>query len=114
MSGNCLLKIMIIVVDRGKGEQAVNFLRARNILFNVIMLGHGTAATQWADFTGLGDSKKEVVVTAVDAEKTDEVFSELNKEFGFDKSGRGIAFTVGLNSVSGKNLLNYCLGILEE
>lgn len=114
MSENSVIKIMMVIVDRDKGESIVDFLRERNIFFNLILLGKGTASSQWADFMGLGDSKKDIVISAVEAERVNEVLKELDEEFKLHQAGRGVAFTVKIDSVGSKRFLNYCLGIQED
>lgn len=114
MSDNCLLKCMIVIVDRGKGESITSFLRGKNVMFSFILPGHGTASVQWQNLLGLGDTKKDVIISLLDKSLVQEVFEGLSDIFDMRDSGRGIAVTADVNSIGGRRFLNYCLGKVEE
>lgn len=109
-----LVKCMIIIVDRGKSEAIIKSLRGKNVLCSFVMPGHGTATAQWQDLIGLGDIKKDVIITILDKNLIEEVFEGLRKGLGIRGLGKGIAFTIAINSIGGRRLLNYCLGRVEE
>jgi len=110
----CLVKCMIAIVDRGKSNAIVKFLREKNIMCNFVMQAHGTASTQWQNLLGIGDTKKDVIVSVMDKTKTKEILEGLGDEFGMRKAGHGIAFFIGVNSIGGRRLLQYCLGKVED
>lgn len=114
MSDNCLVKCMIIIVDRGKSENIIKFLRDKNIMCNFVMQGHGTAAAQWQNLLGIGDIKKDVIVSVLDKDRVTEILDGLGSGFGMRGPGHGVAFTISVNSIGGKRLLNYCLGKVED
>lgn len=113
MSDNFLVKCMITIVDRGKGESITKYLRDKRVMCSFILPGHGTASVQWQNLLGLGEIKKDVIITLLDKDRIAEIFQGL-ESFGIRGSGKGIAFVVGINSIGGKRLLNYYLGRAEE
>lgn len=114
MSDNCLVKCMIVIVDRGKSDAIVRFLRGKNIMCSFVMPGYGTASAQWQNLLGIGDTKKDVIITLLDKSLTTSTLQQLNDNFGIHNSGYGVAFTVGVTSIGGRRLLNYCMGKVEE
>jgi len=114
MSDNCLIKCMLVIVDRGKGDPIVKYLRDQNVMCSFILPGHGTASGQWVNLLGIGDIKKDVVISVLDKTRVGVIFEGLGERFGIRSAGHGVAFTVAINSIGGKRLLNYCLGNVEE
>jgi hypothetical protein len=105
---------MIVIVDRGKGDAIVRYLREQNVMCNFILPGHGTASQQWLNLLGMGEIKKDVVISVLDKNRIGGIFEGLGEHFGIRGAGHGVAFTVAINSIGGKRLLNYCLGNVEE
>lgn len=114
MNGNSCIRLLVVIVERGKGDGIIEFLRDQNILFNVVLLGHGTASKQWQNVLGIGDSKKDIVLSVLAKDRVEDAFNILKEEFNLKEPGHGIAFTVNINSISSKRVLNFCLGKVEE
>ncbi|MGI6213376.1 MAG: hypothetical protein ACOYIQ_02345 [Christensenellales bacterium] len=108
------LKTLIAIVPRGKGDEIVDYLRERRIFFNTVLLGKGTNTSRNLDLMGLGDSKKDVVLSAMEAKKIKPVMQELASRFRLEEPGRGVAFAVNINSISGMGLLKYITNSIEE
>lgn len=114
MSDNSLIKCMLTIADRGKGDAIVKYLRDQNVMCSFILPGHGTASGQWINLLGMGDIKKDVIITVLDKSRVAEIFEGLGERFDMRDPGHGIAFTVDINSIGGRRLLNYCMGNVEE
>ena len=108
------IKMLIAIVPRGKGDEVIAFLRDKNIFLNAILLGKGTDTSRQLDFMGVGDSKKDIVLSAMYAERIAEVMQELASKFKLEEAGRGVAFAIKINSLSGKRLLRYITSSVEE
>ena len=80
---------LFAVVDRGKGEAVSAELRRRRILTQLVLLGHGTASAEVMDLL--------VALLPGDA---GEVLAALTDRLELYRPGRGIAFTIGLCSIS--------------
>ncbi|HAH78756.1 MAG TPA: hypothetical protein DCL64_04440, partial [Ruminococcaceae bacterium] len=64
--------LMVTILDRGKGEQAAQICKERNLPFHFLCFGLGTAASDLLDYLGLGETKKDVVFSLIpwkDAER---------------------------------------------
>lgn len=108
------LRMLIAIVPRGKGDEVASFLRARDIFFNTILLGKGTDTSRNLDFMGIGDAKKDIVISAMEASRISPIMQELAYKFRLNEAGRGVAFALNINSLSGRRLLRYVTNTIEE
>lgn len=104
------LKLLITIVDRGKGQIAVDLLLKRRVLFHRIVLGHGTARSEWLDLLGVGDPAKDIVFTVLPEVYTHEAMRALRRTLQFDNPGHGIAFSIPIGSVGGQRALAILVG----
>ncbi len=104
------VKLLISIVDRGKGEGVVRLLERHGSLFHTIVLGRGTARKNLLDYLGLGETEKDLVLSGVSEINATEVVTYLTHAMQFDSPGRGIAFTLPISSVSGRRALDYLTG----
>ena len=91
------LKLLVTIVDRGKGESAVALYRANRLHFEYLCMGLGTANSKTLDYFGLSETEKDVVLTLVPGPKVGEVIEAANEKFGLTRPGRGILFTIPLS-----------------
>jgi len=101
------IRLVITIVDRGKGDHVVDFLRERKVFFNTVLMGRGTAVSPLADLLGTGDSKKDIVITVVAKSKVAETLKDIAEHFNIYKSGHGVAFSIDITSISSRRALNY-------
>lgn len=108
------LKLLAVIVDRGKGQGVVELMKKEGVLFHTIMLGRGTARKAVLNYLGLGETEKDVVISTIRADGGLHVLRKLMKAMRLDAPGRGIAFTVPISSVGGAKSLSYLTGIGHE
>lgn len=96
------LKMLVTIVDRGKGAAAVSLYRAQRLHFDYLCMGLGTASSQILDYFGLAETAKDVVITLVPTPKIKRIIALADERFRFSRPGRGILFTVPLGAVSGQ------------
>lgn len=94
------LKLLVTIVDRGKGSSAVELYRAHALHFEYLCMGLGTATSKTLDYLGLAETEKDVVLTPIPAPKVKDVIALANEKFGLSHPGRGILFTIPLSGVS--------------
>lgn len=99
------LKLLLTIVDRDKGQIAVDILIKQHILFHRIVLGRGTARTEILDLLGLGETPKDIIFTVLPDWRTPRAMQKLKKTLEFDNPGHGIAFTIPISSVGGHRAL---------
>ncbi len=100
MEGRIPLKLLVTIVDRGKGAAAVRLYRAHALRFEYLIMGLGTASSIILDYFGLAETEKDVVLTLIPAPKVDQVIAQANRAFGLSRPGHGILFTVPLSGAS--------------
>lgn len=99
--------MLVTIVDRGLGEKVVGFNQAHGVKVNMICLGRGTASSRILDLLGLGSTEKDVVLSFVPVDRVREALANLSERMEFQKPGKGVAFSVPINSIAGANVLHY-------
>lgn len=94
------LKLLVTIVDRGKGAAAVSLYRAHALHFEYLCMGLGTANSKTLDYFGLAETEKDVVLTLIPAPKVRRVMELTDQRFGLSRPGHGILFTIPLSGVS--------------
>ncbi len=95
------LKMLVTIVDRGKGAAAVSLYRSQRLHFDYLCMGLGTANSKILDYFGLSETEKDVVITLAPTYKLAKIIHLADERFHFSSPGRGILFTVPLSGVSG-------------
>lgn len=102
MSSTAAVKLLVTIVDRGKGHEAVDIYRSNGLHFDYLCMGFGTANSRILDYFGLSETEKDVVFTLVPGERTRALIALVNQRFHLSHPGRGILFTLPLSGVSGQ------------
>ena len=97
-----VVKLLVTIMDRGKGERVVDFYRSHGLPYHFITLGLGTANSQILDYFGLSETEKDIVLTMVQGERSLRLLEETVNAFRMTGPGRGILFTLSLSGVSGR------------
>lgn len=95
-----VLKLLVTIVDRGKGAAAVDLYRSRFMFFEYLCMGLGTANSRILDYFGLSETEKDVVLTLAPEPAIPELIRLASQQFHLTSPGRGILFTVPLSGVS--------------
>lgn len=97
---NRIIKLMITIVDRGKGERVAEICRGHHLYYHILCFGMGTASSETLDYLGLGKTEKDFVITMGPKERLPSVVGEISQLMQLHKPGRGIVFTVPLSGIS--------------
>ena len=108
------LKMLVTIVDRGKGSTAAGLLSRAGVTEQVILLGSGTAHKDLLGILGLTDTPKDVLLSFVSAQAAASALPRLSRALDMDRPGKGIAFTVALNGVAGPKTLAALTGSPEN
>lgn len=95
------LDIVFTIVSRGKGETVVETIREECVHSSAICHGHGTAPSAILELLGLGATEKDIVLSVVKNEKSENIIKKISEKMDFAKPGHGICFTVPIQSVAG-------------
>jgi len=107
------IKLMITIVDRGKGEKLTETFRENCSMFNLISLGKGTAKSEILDYLGLGQTEKDIVISLVPEEQVQSIMSILREKMHLKDPGNGVAFTIPIGSVDSAIALEYICYLSE-
>ena len=95
------LKLLVTVVNRNKTEFYVDFLSGFEVNFQTGMLGEGTAHSDTLHMLGLENSEKGIILSVIREDKAEEILRALGEKFHTVRRGKGIAYTIPLDSVIG-------------
>lgn len=101
-----LYDLIVTVVNKGHSEKVVEASKKAGAEGGTIIYGRGTGIHEQAKLFSIAiEPEKELVLTLIDREKTDDVLEILLVEAELNKPGKGIAFvleverTIGINHI---------------
>ena len=97
------LKMLITVVDRSKTLFYVDLLEQFEVNVQTVLYGRGTASSQMRELLGL-ESDKSIIFSYIRKDRVKEAMETLEEKFQKVKNGKGIAFTVSLDSIIGVSM----------
>lgn len=107
------IKMLITVVDRGKGEKHTELYRKNNVMYNMILLGKGTAKSEILDYLGIGRTEKDIIISVGEEDNIKNIMRILKEEMYLNEPGNGIAFTTSISSVDSSLALEYINHLFE-
>jgi len=112
-----MTKIVVTIVDRGRGDKVTRIYNEDNIHFHFICYGEGTATSEVLDVLGLGETDKDVIFSMVPSCKVPDLLSKITDKMYLHKAGKGIIFSLpisGIGSIISKVVNKEVLEELEE
>lgn len=98
--------LIVTIVNAGEAEDVVESTKKRGADGGTIIHGRGTGVHEQAKlFNILIEPEKDIVLTLINSEKTNEVLEGLKVDCHLNKPGKGIAFvldterTIGINHI---------------
>ena len=98
------LKWLITIIDRTKALFYLDLLEQFEVNVQMVLYGRGTANSQMLDLLGLVESDKAVIVSFIREDKIKEALETLGDKFQKVKNGKGIAYTIGMDSIIGVSM----------
>lgn len=98
------LKWLITIIDRTKALFYLDLLEQFEVNVQMVLYGRGTANSQMLDLLGLAESDKAVIVSFIREDKVKEALETLGDKFQKVKNGKGIAYTIGMDSIIGVSM----------
>ena len=100
LSGPHKLKLLFTIGDRTKTEFYLDIIEQHNVNLQCVTFGRGTAPNHLR-YLGLGDQSKSVIISVVNEDNVKKLLADLEEKFEKTKHGKGIAYTVPIDSVIG-------------
>lgn len=94
--------LIITIVNKGYSSDVINAAKSARAEGGTVISGRGSGIHEVAKLFGfLMEPEKEIVMTLVDARKTEEVLQAISDKVGIDKPGKGIAFVIDVKKAVG-------------
>ena len=104
VSGLRKLKLLVTVIDRSKTLFYVDLLEQFEVNVQMVLYGRGTANSQMLNLLGLAETEKSVIISYIREDMVKEALDVLDDKFQKVKNGKGIAFTVSMDSIIGVSM----------
>jgi nitrogen regulatory protein PII len=101
---------MVTICSRKNMAKFVEFYETHQVKVAEVSFGRGTASSAVRDYLGLEDDEKAEHLAAVTGDTWKNIKKGLQSQLRIDVPGTGIAFTIPMSSVGGKQ----SLGLLVE
>ena len=99
------LYLLLVIAESGKGD-AISARLTQNAFGFVSLFGHGTAKQQWLNLIGIGNIEKDLVAIMLEESALMGARAVLEEEFKIGTGG-GIAFTMRVQSIADKRVLQF-------
>lgn len=107
------LKILVTIVDRSKTMFFIDTLESYEVNMQTVIYGKGTAPKNKSMILN-EDKDKAIIISLVKEKYIKEIMDNYEEKYFKIKNGKGIAFTISLNSIIGKNLYNFLANVKES
>ena len=93
-----VLELLVVVTNRGHGEEVTDFLEKLDVNLSIVSFGSGTAPSSLANIFGLYNKEKEMIFAVIRLDESERILDKLEGKFLLDEKYAAIAFTVPLKS----------------
>ena len=107
------IKLLVAIVDRGKGDDVVEILRESGVTYNMISPAFCASGSDIIDYLGLSNPERDLILSVVTEDSVGRILNKLLYKMDLDEPGNGLAFTIPISGVSGPLALRYISGICE-
>ncbi len=94
------LSILVVIADRGRGEQLLALAVEDGVPFSLLTRGRGTADTKLLCYLGLGEPEKDILYSLVHAGASRSILEKLNARLLPKEEYRGIAFAMPITAMA--------------
>lgn len=101
MSAPQKMLLLFTVVNREKTEFYLDLLQNYDINMQMVLSASGTAGSQTLALLGISENEKSVIISAVRQDKAKHALAMLDEKFKTVRNGKGIAYTVPMQSTIG-------------
>lgn len=108
------LKIIVVIVDRGQGDYFVKSFEKNGVAMSINVYGTGTATKEIYDILGVGETKKDIVISLVKITDIEKLSQIVSTRFAMAKKYKGISFCADIDSVAGVLVYKYLANIREN
>lgn len=95
------LKLLVTVVNRSKALIYQDLLEQFDVTMQLVIYGRGTANSDMLHYLGLAEQEKAIILSCVREDRVNDIMETLNEKFEKVKNGKGIAYTISMQSIIG-------------
>ena len=95
------LKLLVTVVNRSKALIYQDLLEQFDVTMQLVIYGRGTANSDMLHYLGLAEQEKAIILSCVREDRVKDIMEALNEKFEKVKNGKGIAYTISMQSIIG-------------
>ncbi len=93
-------EIMIVIVNRGEGENVIDLLENNHINNIVRFQGKGTAESEMADIFGFGVVERDIIACLIDEERSKALVELVYTDLHLNVEHSGLVFTIEPSSAT--------------
>lgn len=108
------LKVLCIIVNRHQGDYYINEFASREVGASFLVFGTGTASKEIYDILGIGETKKDIVLSIVKESDIPSLKEIIVNRFRISKKAKGVAFFMDVDSIAGVLLYKYLTNTKEN
>lgn len=101
------LKLLVTIVNRSKALYFSDLLEQFEINMQTIIYGRGTADKEIFSMLNIDENEKAIILSVVREDKLQDVLETLSEKFNKIKNGKGIAFTIPMQSIIGVSVYQF-------
>ena len=107
------LKLLVTIVNRSKTEFFTDLIHGFEVNTQVVLLGEGTASDETMQLLGLTDKDRAVILSVVREDRAQNVLETLSDKFETIRNGKGVAWTIPLDSTIGAAVYRFMSNSLK-
>lgn len=95
-------KVMVSIVERGKGTALMNLYNKEGVEFHYQTIGHGTATSEIMDILGLDSKEKDVIISFAAESMIDHLIYRMSDALRGAVNTKGILFDVPVTGITNR------------
>lgn len=92
------MKLLVCIVNEGYGEKVIGSLEEYKILCPTVIKCYGCSSRKILNLLGLESSDRDLLMMLLSDDNSDRCIEDVTSKFNMDKRGKGIIFTVDINT----------------
>lgn len=93
-------KILVSIVERGKGKGLIKLYRQKDVEFHYQTIGHGTATSEIMDILGLDSKDKDIIISFAAESVINQLVYRMSDELRGVADTKGILFDLPLTGMT--------------
>ena len=98
------LKMLVTIVNRSKNLFYLDLLEEFDVNVQMVLYGKGPADSEMLNLLGLAETDKAVILSYINEDRVKDALDTLNEKFHKVKNGKGVAFTIAMDSIIGVSM----------